>query len=170
MFYEHAIKPINLQHKNLIKMQLITAPEPLEILHPSIFLAGSIEQDRATRWQDTIIATLAKEKCTILNPRRKHWDSSWDQSLLNLHFNQQVNWELTAMEMADLIFMYFDPATKSPVTLLELGLFATSKKLVVCCPNGFWRKGNVDFICKKYNIEQLPGLENFTVSIADYLA
>ena len=48
--------------------------------------------------------------------------------------------------------MYFDPNTKSPISLLELGLFAKSGKLIVYCPEGFWRKGNVDVVCKRYEV------------------
>jgi hypothetical protein len=46
----------------------------------------------------------------------------------------------------------------SPVTLLEMGLHARSKKLVVCCPDGFWRKGNVDIVCERYGIQQVENL------------
>jgi hypothetical protein len=42
--------------------------------------------------------------------------------------------ELSAMEMAHIIIMYFDPNTKSPISLLELGLNAREQKLVVLCP------------------------------------
>ena len=96
---------------------------------------------------------------TILNPRRKEWDASWEQRMDNPNFNEQVNWELDALEKATVILMYFDPKTKSPISLLELGLFAKSGKLVVCCPEGFWRKGNVDIICNRYGILQVEDLE-----------
>jgi len=55
--------------------------------------------------------------------------------------------------------MYFDKNTKSPITLLELGLFARSGKLVVCCPDGFWRKGNVAIVCERYRVQQVDSLE-----------
>jgi hypothetical protein len=51
--------------------------------------------------------------------------------------------------------MYFDPNTKSPISLLELGLHAKEQKLVVLCPEGFWRKGNVDVVCEYYSINQV---------------
>lgn len=149
-------------------MQIITAPEPIHIKHPSIFLAGSIEQDTASRWQDALIKKLNHRNITILNPRRKFWDPDWEQSISNPNFREQVDWELKAMEKADMIFMYFDPETKSPITLLELGLFAKSKKLMVYCPNGYWRKGNVDFICEKYRIDQLENIDAFTTVISSY--
>ena len=142
-------------------MKVITAPEPLYIQPPSVFLAGSIEQDTAAKWQDTLISLLARDEVTVLNPRRKEWDRNWDQSIQNPEFKRQVEWELVAMDHADLIVIYFDPATKSPVTLLEFGLFASSEKLVVCCPEGFWRKGNVDVVCGRYGIQQVPHLEIF---------
>jgi hypothetical protein len=35
---------------------------------------------------------------------------------------------------------------------LELGLFATSQRLIVGCPDGFWRKGNIEVVCARYGI------------------
>jgi hypothetical protein len=61
----------------------------------------------------------------IFNPRRNDWDSSWIQSYENPQFSQQVKWELNALEKSDLIIMYLDPETKSPISLLELGLHAS---------------------------------------------
>lgn len=43
-------------------MQIITAPAPLKIKSKSIFLVGSIEQDKATRWQEEAISFIKKEK------------------------------------------------------------------------------------------------------------
>ena len=76
-------------------------------------------------------------------------------------FYKQVEWELNDLDKSDLIIMYFDPNTKSPISLLELGLYATSKKLHVICPEGFWRKGNVDIICKKYDIPLYETINEF---------
>ena len=45
------------------------------------------------------------------------------------------------------------------ITLLELGLFARSGKLRVCCPEPFWRKGNVDVVCARYGVPLLPSLK-----------
>jgi len=140
-------------------MNVITAPESLQIKSFSIFLAGSIEQDKAERWQDRVIEKLSDSPITLLNPRRKKWEASWKQEIKNPHFNKQVNWELDALEKADKILLYFDPNSKSPISLLELGLFAKSGKMLVCCPEGFWRKGNVDIICRRFGIEQFDNLE-----------
>lgn len=142
-------------------MNEIKAPNPILQFadYQNIFLAGSIEMGKAENWQDKIKKLLKNRRIQILNPRRDDWDSSWVQSKDNLQFRQQVEWELEAQEKANKIIMYFDPETKSPISLLELGLFAHSGKLIVICPQGFWRKGNVDIVCEKYGIKQVDTLE-----------
>ncbi len=127
---------------------------------PCVFLAGSIEMGTATNWQRQSERALddvdehAAWELTILNPRRNDWDASWTQSIDTPEFRAQVEWELDGLERADVIAMYFAPDTKAPISLLELGLIATSGKAVVLCPEGFWRKGNVDIVCQRHNIEQ----------------
>jgi len=128
-------------------------------LYKKVFLAGSIEQDKAENWQEKIVEGLKDEPYIIYNPRRESWNSSWEQKITNDQFREQVEWELTALDDADIIVMYFDPNTMSPISLLELGLHATSGKLIVCCPEGFWRKGNVDIVCKRNNIYQTNNIE-----------
>ncbi|AXT53428.1 hypothetical protein D1818_22325 [Aquimarina sp. BL5] len=141
-------------------MKVITAPTKIELdKNLSVFLAGSIEVGVAERWQDIVISEFSEEDITILNPRRASWDASWKQKIDNPIFKEQVNWELEALEKSDVIIMYFDNNTKSPITLLELGLFARSGKLIVCCPDGFWRKGNVAIVCERYEVKQVDSLE-----------
>lgn len=133
-----------------------------------IFLAGSIEMNSAANWQEEITKELLKiPNLIILNPRRKQWNKSWKQVKENTKFREQVDWELKAQEGAELILMYFDPNTKSPITLLELGLFARSRKLAVCCPNGFYRKGNVDIVCETYDIPQFNSLGGLVDYVKD---
>lgn len=128
----------------------------------SVFLAGSIELGGAGNWQPFFEEKLADTDIILFNPRRDSWDPSWVQSKTDPNFREQVEWELTALEKADLIAMYFDPATKSPVSLLELGLFARTGKMIVCCPEGFWRKANVDIVCESYGVKQVESLNDLT--------
>lgn len=137
---------------------------------PSVFLAGSIEMGKAENWQTKVTNALAEFDVRILNPRRDDWDSSWEQKKDNAKFREQVEWELDALEYADFIVMYFDPATMSPISMLELGLFAETGKLLVCCPEGFWRKGNVDIVCERLGIEQFDTLEEIIERLEDELA
>ena len=98
------------------------------------------------------------ESLVILNPRRDEWDATWEQSIQNPNFRQQVEWELAAQEQADLVAFYFAPDTKPPITLLELGLMARSGKAIVCCPDGYWRRGNIEVVCARFEIPLLDHL------------
>ena len=127
----------------------------------TIFLAGSIEMGSAEDWQVKVEDAFKDLKeITFYNPRRDDWNSAWTQTEATKEFNGQVNWELNHLERADIIFMYFDPNTKSPISLLELGLYASKGNLIVCCPEGFWRKGNVDIVCNRYRIPMYDNLES----------
>lgn len=131
----------------------------------SVFLAGSIEMGTAEKWQERMIRELADEDIVFYNPRRDDWDSSWAQTIEDTQFNEQVTWELEHLEKADIIALYFDPATRSPISLLELGLHARTGSLIVCCPEGFWRKGNVDIVCNEYQIEQVTSIEKLIEAV-----
>lgn len=136
----------------------------------SIFLAGSIEMNKAEKWQDALTKTLLDEfiKLIIFNPRRDEWNSSWKQEVTNKKFYEQVDWEHEHIVTSDYLFVYFQKDTKSPISLLELGLAAAAGiKTVVCCPEGFWRKGNVDYICKKYNIPQIDKIDDLPMWLKD---
>jgi hypothetical protein len=134
--------------------RVLKPPSPLALAdnERSVFLAGSIEMGLAEPWQADLEQALADLPVAILNPRRDSWDASWEQSIHNPLFRGQVEWELEAQERASIVAMYFAPTTKAPITLLELGLCARSGKLVVCCPPGFWRRGNVEVVCARYGI------------------
>ena len=141
--------------------EIIKPPSPIPDGF-SVFLAGSIELGSAGNWQSFVEQELSGIDIVILNPRRDNWDSSWLQDKSNPKLSEQVEWELSALEAATTIAMYFEPGTKSPVSLLELGLFAHSGKMVVCCPEGFWRKANVDIVCEKYGVNQVDSLNDLS--------
>lgn len=148
---------------------VIKAPAPLPARdhRRRVFLAGSIEMGAAVDWQADMIEALAPvPDLLILSPRRDHWDPTWTQSIDNPVFREQVEWELEALEGADQIGLYFAPGTSSPISLLELGLFARHPSLVVCAPEGFWRKGNIDIVCKSYGIRQVATLAELTEVLA----
>jgi hypothetical protein len=115
----------------------------------------------AENWQDRVVRLLSDRDVVFLNPRRESWDSTWEQSIDNPKFFEQVDWELDSLDKASHILMYFDPNTKSPISLLELGLFARSYKLLVICPEGFWRKGNVDVYANIFDYEVYEDEEVF---------
>lgn len=135
-----------------------------------IFLAGSIEMGKAERWQDRVIEGLQNlPDLVIYNPRRHQWDPSWSQNKDFGPFRSQVDWELDRISQSDLIVFYFDPSTVSPVTLLEFGLCMQTKDIVVCCPEGYYRKGNIDIVCERYSVRQVDTLSDLVLEIKERL-
>jgi hypothetical protein len=146
--------PYNISHRNRKK--------------PSIFLGGTIDMGNSVDWQQDTIQQITRVRplvYNIFNPRRKDWDSSWEQKFENPQFYQQVNWELNALEQADIILIYFKAGSQSPISLLELGLYARSGKLSVVCEEGFWRKGNVDIVCDRYAIPMFESIKDWVVTL-----
>jgi hypothetical protein len=140
-------------------------PLPIDDALPSLFLAGSIDMGAAEDWQGRVEEALRDLEVVILNPRRDEWDASWEQTSTNPPFREQVEWELSGLERATVVAMYFAPLTKAPVTLLELGLCARGGRLLVCCPEGYWRRGNVEVVCRRYGIPLFAELESMVAEI-----
>lgn len=142
-------------------MNQIKAPSFVNRKLKTVFLAGSIEMGAAENWQDRVARLLEDTNWTVLNPRRDDWDNSWEQKISHPAFNEQVSWELQGLESSDMVIVYFDPNTKAPITLLEFGLLAgrSTPNMLVICPEGFYRKGNVDIVCERYRIKQCSTLE-----------
>lgn len=136
-----------------MKLQVLKPTDGDSVINDvTVFLAGSIEMGVAEDWQTKLANDFKNIPVTFFNPRRDSWDSSWEQRMSNEQFRGQVNWEMNMLECSDIIFLYFSPETKSPISLLELGLHADSGKMIVCCPDGFWRKGNVEIVCARHGI------------------
>jgi hypothetical protein len=143
-------------------MKLIKPPEALQ---RSVFLAGSIEMGKAVDWQTQVSDLLSDLDVVVMNPRRDAWDSSWTQSADEPKFLEQVSWELDGLDRADVIAMWIDPTTLSPITLLEFGLHARSGRVIVGCPPGFWRRGNIEVVCLRYHIPLYSTFEEFVAAV-----
>ena len=69
----------------------------------------------------------------------------------------------------DIIFMYIAGTSKSPITLLELGEFLTSGKLIVVCEEDFYRYGNVRIMCERFGVplynDYEDGLKKLTLEL-----
>ncbi len=148
---------------------MILPPQVITPSNVSVFLAGTIDMGNSVNWQQKFIDQANIEtmldNVIVFNPRRASWDHSWTQSIDNVQFSEQVNWELDAMENADVILLFLEGNSKSPISMMELGLFADSGKLMVCCGDGFWRKGNVDIVCKRKGIEQYHTLDELSAAV-----
>jgi len=137
-----------------------------------IFLAGSIEQGKADHWQERIAQSFCnlESNFVVFNPRRDNWDADLEQSTNNSEFVTQVTWEINHIELADLVIFFFDPKTTAPITLFELGVCAQKFRWspyppIVYCPEGYFRKGNVDIYCEIYGMKQVQNENDLITEI-----
>ena len=118
----------------------------------SVFLAGTIDNGNSLNWQDKTIIELINlgvKNLEVYNPRREHWNPNPTKE----EMEKQIKWEQEHLDKADVIVMVLLDDSKSPISLLELGLYAKSNKLIVFCTPNFYRWDNVRLTCKKYHIE-----------------
>ncbi len=114
-----------------------------------VFLAGTIDMGNSIDWQSQLAEQFESFAGDFLlyNPRQDHWNPDAPDAM-----DYQVNWELEHLESADFIIMNILGSSQSPITLLEMGLFARSGKLVVVCEPSFYRYDNVRITCAKYDV------------------
>jgi hypothetical protein len=135
----------------------------------TVFTAGSIEMGDAVNWQPMMAARLSPLPITVCNPRRGKWDKNITQQAADKFFKQQVDWERDALEQADVICFFFDTETKSPVSLLELGRWAASDKVIVCCGDDYWKSGNVHLACEDDGITYVKKFEELVPEVVKML-
>ena len=162
------------------KAQVILAPslEPIRANNKTVFLAGSTNNDDAKDeldWRAFITDSLADiPDLTIINPYRPDWDN-WREDETFDPFVEQVNWELDMLDCADLIVVYFHPDTVASISMLEFGLNArgSSKNIpqqhIICCPDGYFKKGNVAIVCKRLGIELVESDDELRDAIVEKL-
>ena len=140
-------------------------PARPNIDRPSVILYGSIEPNPINDWQTNLATSLSDLSIAIINPRCDAWDSTWVEDISDSRFKQQVEWEMDHARIADVIAFYFKPDTLTPITLLELGMYVGTGKAVVCCPEGFYKRGNVQIVCRRYGVELLGSLKELEAAV-----
>jgi len=118
----------------------------------TIFLAGTIDNGDSANWQQEVIEKLNKDKedyeILVYNPRRDYWLPDASKEVIE----EQIRWEQQHLDDAQMIVMYLRDDSKSPISLLELGLYAKEKPMYVFCSEKFYRFDNVRLTCDKYYI------------------
>lgn len=149
------------------RSQVINAPSdesPCGIV--SIFLAGTTSKVDTHDWRETLCGSLSDMPVTIYNPYRADWDSSWREDINFPPYRQQVEWELEKQEQADIVVIYFHPATQAPISLLELGICTrVPGKAIVTCPEGYWKRGNVQIVCRRFGIEMVDNVDSLRAAV-----
>jgi len=142
---------------------VVEAPNRLESyddLGITFFLAGTIDNGESLDWQKEISDYSNEIGVNVFNPRRNNWDKDAGSK----EIVRQIDWELEHMEKADYIIMNILVNSKSPISLLELGLHARDGKLIVFCPKSFYRYDNVRVTCETYGVK-LYSIEDYKNNI-----
>lgn len=138
----------------------------------TVFLAGAIDMGLARNWQEEVVNDSTEwhyNRVHFYNPRRKDWDASWEQSIDNPKFVEQVNWELDFLERADVAFFFFPGTSKAPISFFELGwALAKKENVIVAAENDFYRRGNLEVICNRAGIPLYSSLKDATFDIAKF--
>lgn len=154
------------------RSQIIHAPseEPINGIK-SVFLAGTTTAVGNVDWREKLSASLSEHPITIFNPNRPDWDSTWREDITFDPYREQVLWELDKQVKADLVVVYFHPATVAPISLLEFGLSAqVPGKVIAIAPEGYSKRSNVQIVCHKFGIEFLDNIDNLHDIIIKKLA
>lgn len=75
----------------------------------------------------------------------------------NVELANKYNWILDMANQADIIFCNILKKTANPIPLMEFGLFSTSQKLVMRCPESYPYFQIVKLICER---SQIPLLQS----------
>ena len=126
-----------------------------------VFLDGTIDMGRSADWQAALVARFRDSiggRWLFFNPRRREFHAS------PAEMEYQVAWELAHLEAADLIVMNLLGDSRSPISLLEMGLYARSGKLFVACSPDYYRYDNVRITCRRYGV---PLYDSLTALLDD---
>lgn len=154
------------------RSQIIHAPseEPINGIK-SVFLAGTTTAVDNVDWREKLSASLSEHPITIFNPNRPDWDSTWREDITFAPYREQVLWELDKQVKADLVVVYFHPATVAPISLLEFGLSAQiPDKVIAIAPKGYSKRGNVQIVCQKFGVEFLDNIDKLHEIILNKLS
>ena len=136
----------------------------------SVFLAGSIEGSKdgtPPPWQVRLTEQLAHLPVTIFDPRRDDWDDTWEERKTDPRFAEQTNWELDQQERADIVVVHFVPGTEAAVSLLEFGLAARKGTALVCCPEAYKRRGNIEIVCERIGVPMVETLDELVTKVKE---
>ena len=117
------------------------------------FLAGSMDFNSGDSWREKVVNELKESVCIFDPTRIEHNDFS------DAQMKEHIEWELDALALSDRILLNLLPSSKSPISLVELGLYVESAKLIVVCPESFYQRRYIETICNKYDTVLFDNLD-----------
>ncbi len=140
-------------------VKVVTAIDSVDVPGFKVFLAGAIDMGNAVDWQSKVIDILSPhDEMVLINPRRPNFTADT--------LDEQIHWELHALEIADAILMWFPREAKAPISFFETGLYLQSGKLVLGAEIGFYRRRNLEITAERYSVEIAPTIQFLCLTIA----
>ena len=118
-----------------------------------VFLAGSMPAQKDTNWRHEAINKLG-DGYHFFDPTNPDHDTLNDEQM-----RAHIKWELDALKLSDYVVLNFLPDSTSPISLVELGLYMASEKLLVICPQEFYKWRYIDTLCKEYGTPIFQNLD-----------
>lgn len=104
----------------------IFVPSSINDYQDTVFLGGGISG--CPPWQDEAVNLFKDSGLTIINPRRKDFDTN-NKSM----FYEQIEWEYWHLKLSAIKLFWFPKDTLCPITLFELGKHLKDKNVFVGC-------------------------------------
>lgn len=129
-------------------MKVIFAGLPLEVQHPSIFLAGPTSRSANVQsWRPEALDTLAELGFAglVLVPERQDWSVKFD-------YQDQVEWEFAGLEVATVVAFRVPrqlPDLPGFTTNVEFGRYVGSGRCVYGRPSGAPHTRYLDWLYTK---------------------
>lgn len=137
-------------------MDIITSPNIVELVKPSVFLAGGITN--CPDWQkdfiDNFTNSFSIREVTIVNPRCEEWDDTRDNIEVS---KEQISWEKNYLDVTTGVVFWFPKETLCPITLFELGGALYSRNIIAIGIDPEYQR--------KLDIEVQVGLVNKNIPI-----
>ena len=114
----------------------------------TIYLGGTIHSKN--NWQKDVVNHFRDQGYDVYNPVKR-----WGKDIVQAELDKFIEWQLDALEKADIIVLNIDEHSRSFTRLFEFGLYANlpSKKMTVYCSPKSPIFTHVRVTCKKYNVE-----------------
>lgn len=120
-----------------------------------IFLAGSMDVNVTNTWRNSIVNELYNTY-DFFDPTIDNHDNLTDTQMRN-----HILWELKALELSDIVLLNLLPESKSPISLIELGMYVKTNKLIVVCPEEFYTSRYLEELCSYYKVDLYKSLLDF---------
>lgn len=139
--------------------KVVTAPESVSVGGFRVFLAGAIDMGEAENWQNAVIQTLASydDDLVLINPRRDQFTPDT--------LDEQVEWELEALELVECIAMWLPNTSKAPVSFWEAGYNWRSPRFIIGAGPQFYRRRNLEIAGERYDVVIFESLMHFVHAI-----